>query len=362
MKTGKAMGRLRRSARLAPLFLLLLAAAAWWWWGSIAETLGLGCYSVPWQRYCVNGDPGALAFSPDGRKLAVSLGYSATVLVLDLQKGHTVWETEKEIAFGTHSIAFTPDSKYVVTPTGNLGRAYNGAALDLLDAETGRLAGEVPGIYPHQSAQANVGREFAISPDGKLLVAVSEEDIGRPATIYSTETWQELRRVNVSGDILTSLAITLDSRKMAIGTVGGTIDIFDLATGSLDRVIDGHDLIKCLAFSPDGRFIVSGVSVAQANRTHNDLVAVWRVEDGARIVSYGVTTSAIYDVAWSSDGRHIAWSAMGGSVYLWDRSAPQGPAEIAHLERSSWALAFSPDGRYLAIGGRNRILMREIGR
>ena len=95
----------------------------------------------------------------------------------------------------------------------------------------------MPGIYPHQSAQANVGREFAISPDGKLLVAVSEEDIGRPATIYSTETWQELRRVNVSGDILTSLAITLDSRKMAIGTVGGTIDIFDLA----DRIIGSCD-------------------------------------------------------------------------------------------------------------------------
>ena len=359
MKTGKAMVWMRRYARLAPLLLLLLVAGVWWW-GSIAEALALGCHSVPWERYCVDGDPGALAFSPDGRKLAVSLGYNVEVLVLDLQSGRTLWRLRKDV-FGRHSIAFTRDGKYVVTGTADAERAVAGAALDLLDAETGRRVREVPGIYPHETWQANIGRIFAVSPDGKLLAALSYDDLGRPATIYSTETWQEVRRVSHGMDYFDSLAISPDSRKLAIGTVRGNIDIFDLATGSLERVFDGHDLIKCLAFSSDSRFIVSGASVGHADRPHNDLVVIWRVEDGAKIVSYGVTTSAIYDVAWSSDGRHIAWSALGGSVYLWDRSAPQGPAKIADLERSSWAIAFSPDGRYLATGERDRIVMRQIG-
>ena len=359
MKTGKAMGRLRRSARLAPL-LLLLAAAAWWWWGSIAETLGLGCHSVPWRQYCVDGDVGAMAWSPDGRKLAVSLGFNVEVLVLDLESGHTLWHLRKDV-FGEHSIAFTHDGKYVVTGTAEAERAVAGAALDLLDAETGRRVREVPGIYPHETWQANIGRKFAISPDGKLLAALSYDDLGRPATIYSTETWQEVRRVSHGKDYFASLAISPDSRELAIGTVRGNIDIFDLATGSLDRVTDGHDDVECLAFSPDGRFIVSGAFIASDHRADTGPVVIWRAEDGQKIWSHQASTKTVMDVAWSPDGRHIAWSALGGSVYLWDRSAPQGPAEIAHLERSSWAIAFSPDGRYLAIGERDRIVMRQVG-
>ena len=177
MKTGKAMGRLRRAARLAPLFLLLLVAAAWWWWGSIAETLGLGCHNVPWRQYCVDGDVGAMGWSPDGRKLAVSLGYDVEVLVLDLKSGRTLWHLPK-VVFGPHSIAFTHDGKYVVTATADAERAFAGAALDLLDAETGRRVREVPGIYPHQSAQVNIGEKFAVSPDGKFLAVTSYHDLG----------------------------------------------------------------------------------------------------------------------------------------------------------------------------------------
>ena len=360
MKTGKAMGRLRRAARLAPLFLLLLVAAAWWWWGSIAETLGLGCHNVPWRQYCVDGDVGAMGWSPDGRKLAVSLGYDVEVLVLDLKSGRTLWHLPK-VVFGPHSIAFTHDGKYVVTATADAERAFAGAALDLLDAETGRRVREVPGIYPHQSAQVNIGEKFAVSPDGKFLAVTSYHDLGRPATVYSTETWQEVRRVSHGIDLFETLAISPDGRNLALGDAGGNIDIFDLASGTLERVIDGHDLIKCLAFSPDGRFIVSGASVAHMDRPHNDPLVIWRVGDGAKIISHGATTDSITDVVWSSDGKHIAWSAMDDSVHLWDQSAPQEPVNIADPHTQNWSVAFSPDGRYLAIGEHHRIVMRQIG-
>jgi len=244
--------------------------------------------------------------------------------------------------------------------------------LDLRDAESGRLAREVPGIYPHESdIRINVGRAFAFSADGKLLVVTSDPEPGKPATVYATETWQEVRRLAYDDSIFEEVAVGRDGR-VAFNDGGADIVVFDLASGALERVIKAYDrgIMTCIAISPDGKFIVSGAFSPNEWELEPDPLRIWRVEDGVKVRSYAADLQwsifnslwVIEAVAWSPDGNEIAWASSDGAVYLWHIHASEEPTKLIEFSRQSFALAFSPDGRHLAIGAHHQVLMMKLER
>jgi len=343
-------GRGARRHALAALFVLLGVAA--FWWPTWLDLLGFHPADPLWRAYHVDGYVGALAWSPDGRRLAVSIGLGVAVGVLDLESGKMLWEVYKD-NFGENSVAFTPDGKYIVTPTVDTERVVAGAALDLRDAETGALVREVPGIHPHETYQSNVGRTLAFSSDGKLLVVTSDPVPGAPATVYSAETWQEVRRLSYDLGIFQDVAISRDGR-VAFNAAGGEIVIFDLASGALERVIKAYELetLTRIAFSPDGRFLVSSAFPANEWHFEPDPLRIWRVADGVKVRSCASNSrSAIEAIAWSPDGNDIAWASTDGSVNLWDLRSSDDSVTVIKLTKASIAVGWSPDGRHLAIGG-----------
>ena len=353
----RAGDRVRRHA-LAALFVLLGAAALWW--PTWLELLGFLPADPLWRAYHVDGDVGALAWSPDGSKLAVSTTFQLAVGVLNLESGKMLWKMREHVS-GLHSIAFTPDGKYVVTPTAP-DRQATGAALDIRDAETGRLAREVPGIHPHEDYGSNVGRTFAFSPDGKLLVVTSDPEPGKPAAVYSTETWQELRRLSYDNSIFGDVAIG-GNGGVAFDGAGGEIIIFYLASGALERVIKAYDLeiLTHIAYSPDGRLLVSGAFPPNERRREPDPLRIWRVADGAKTRSLVLNSPwGIDAIAWSPDGQDIAWASEDGAIYLWRLRSSDQPTKLIELSSPSLAIAFGPDGRHLAIGGRRQVLVQKL--
>jgi WD40 repeat protein len=59
----------------------------------------------------------------------------------------------------------------------------------------------------------------------------------------------------------------------------------------------------------------------------------------------------IWSVAFSPDGRYLAWTVMSGEVWLKDRSTGETRSIQDGATASARALAFSPDGRILAVTG-----------
>ena len=303
-----------------------------------------------------------LAWSPDGTRLAVSERFDRTVGVLDLVRGKMLWQRDKEI-FGEQAIAFSPDGRFVVTPPVSAERAYNGTALDLLDAASGKLVHEIPTLQTYHTAEGSIGRGFAFTADGRFLVVSPEYGLGDPVGIYSAKTWKAVRRISAARQMFSPIAVSRDGL-LAADWWPQEIALFDIASGNLVRTFPtkSYLIMTRLAFSPDGRYLVSAAFSTDDSGAEPEPLRVYRVADGAMVraqrVYSGWYTNAL---AWSADGRYIAWASAEAGAFLWDLERPDPAVRIRGLKGQCWAVAFSPDGRRLAIGTASGILVMPIG-
>jgi WD40 repeat protein len=160
------------------------------------------------------------------------------------------------------------------------------------------------------------------------------------------------------------VTVSPDGRYVASATLPGPIDLFDLASGTRDQLVGHAEDVSALAFSRDGRTLVSGDwggVIKQWNVPERRSVAA--LVDPAAVVGCAVQAAAI-----SPDGKTLATGSADRSITLWDMEARR-PLPLPPGHRGPvWTLAFSPDGRTLASGGNDRTvrlwsvpLRREVG-
>jgi WD40 repeat protein len=113
--------------------------------------------------------------------------------------------------------------------------------------------------------------------------------------------------------------------------------LWNRCRGDQLATLTGHArTVSCVAFSPDGTKLVAG--------TQNGTVTVWNVTNHACITTLNVTTTAVWSVAFTSDGRYLV-TGFEKLVEFWNTDSwrvwTNFPGELAALSKTGTLLITS---------------------
>jgi outer membrane protein assembly factor BamB len=91
----------------------------------------------------------------------------------------------------------------------------------------------------------------ATSPDGKVVAVAKDKGV----SLFDEASGKELRRLGVHRDKVTALAFSPDGKNLVSGGADGMTYMWDVATGKILWKFKGEDTVSGLKFSKDGRTI-----------------------------------------------------------------------------------------------------------
>ena len=111
----------------------------------------------------------------------------------------------------------------------------------------------------------------------------------------------------------------------------------------------GHERrVTCVAFSPDGKRIVSG--------SGDETVKVWDAERGRVLVVFSGHGSSVTSVAFSPDGKRIVSGSDDDTLRVWDFEGRRALLTLPGHGAGVSSVAFSPDGKRIVSGSGDRTL------
>ncbi|MEW1655940.1 MULTISPECIES: hypothetical protein [unclassified Streptomyces] len=291
------------------------------------------------------------AFRPDGRVLAtaardkkVRLWNMATpgrpgVLGAPFRPGDAV----------VHALAFSPDGRTLAVRTGSPSPAVQ--LWNVTDPARPVPYGPPLPLRIRFSGPA----ALAYSPDGRTLATAYDD--------YSVQLWDvsSPSRIRPLGPRLTghkgyvnSLAFSPDGHTLATGSADATIRLWNTTdprhTTLLGAPLTGHlGPVNPLAFSPDGHTLASG--------SDDETVRLWDVTDprAARRLGAPLTghSEAVASLTFSKDGRTLASGGNDNTVRFWNVAVPTDAKPIGQSTspnaKTGNFLAFSPTSHLLGV-------------
>ena len=147
-------------------------------------------------------------------------------------------------------------------------------------------------------------------------------------------------------DVVGSIAFSPDGKKIVSGSNDRTICIWDAQTGTpIGELLRGHtNSVSSVSFSPDGTKIVSGST--------DNTIRIWDAQTGAQI-GEPLTghTDSVSSVSFSPDGAKIASGSSDSTIRIWDAQTgtPIGEPLTGHKDPVN-CVSFSPGGTKIASG------------
>lgn len=298
------------------------------------------------------------AFNPDGSSCVLS-PWNAPPRLVNLASGMVTPLALPEDTKGMTNVAFSPDGKLL---------SVGDDQIFILDARTGKQVRAFP-------SRSGFARNLVFSPDGTRIACCCGDKANDVVVVYEVKSGRELGRLRHS-ECVHIIAWFADGKTFATGSYGGvdapdTVKVWDARTlkerftlggtkryGNKDADQSGY----AVAVSPDGRTVVTGVSIIDNKSATSPIPGVTarkilRVDVVLRDSASGKERARLrgqpgYNVrrlAFSPNGKLLA-TAVDGVVRLWDPATCRQVAAVPRLVTGDiWDIAFSADGKRLGV-------------
>ncbi len=285
-----------------------------------------------------------LAFSEDGSKIATVQGSS--IVVLDAKTGQ-VLQTLRGYARSASSIAITKDGQFL---------AVGSEDTNVWDLRLGRKIRRFDSSRQYEWSDVDPSA-VAFSSDGRFVASVVNS-LHSEVKVWELATGRELEPLNV-GESVNSISFNPKGSMLATAGAKGTLKLWGPET-RLELQLNGPQSAEApqlfdatyVDFSPDGRWL------AVAGSGDVFYVCIWHAatRQYARTIS-GSPRDSFSAVTFSPDSKRIALAnTFEHEIFVYEVESGNSLSSIPGQPADVEGLAFSPDGRWLATAGKDRIV------
>jgi WD40 repeat protein len=315
--------------RLTLIFISLVGV----WQGSVSinrDQLTDSKKIVLRQTLSQEGEVDELAFSPDGRLLALALSKEKALKLYDsdtLQVKHRLMGTVRRFAF-------CPDSRLIAVST-------SGDKVNIWDTDTGQLKTTLSG-------QPGVPFDLEFSRDCKRLLASGGGGTltyDGKARLWDVESGQLIKVVKHKGFLFAGALVKSSFNPdgttfVTSGAEDKTPKLWDAQNGALKAALEGHTKnVYHHGFSPNGQLV--------ATASFDNTVKVWDGRSGSLKANLGGCYA--YGFAFSPDERLLATACSDGNARLWNVLNKSVIATLKTTFMRATTADFSPNGQTLAV-------------
>lgn len=221
-----------------------------------------------------------LAWHPNNKELAVGQNLHKKITIWNTATAQVIRVLDKE-AGGVGALAYSPDGKYLAVGRLFTARLPGNYHVNLYEAATGKLLHSFVPPRPSRKGDANDAEVVAFSPDGRYLAANGYGGQG-VGVVYDVKTRKAVATLGENTGLLYSFAFSPDGKLLAVGrsdrkeceeinagkgglrcTSVGRVELWSTGSWRVARrttipspnII--HFRISALAFSPNNRFLAT---------------------------------------------------------------------------------------------------------
>jgi WD40 repeat protein len=279
------------------------------------------------------GAPARVAFSPDGKTLAVGTGEA--IRLWDPATG----EERRTLSGHTrpvHGVAYSPDGRLLASAAGDFRDGKRAGEVKVWDAAIGEPKHT---LAWWEDADVNA---VAFSPRGEWIAAGGLEGV----RVWNAGTGALEKELPLPAAVL-ALAFSPDGTTLAAGAFDQFVHLWDARTWQERKVLKGHrSEVRAVAYSPDGNTLATG-GVGE--------LRLWDARTG-EFRGAVECESTVRSVAFAPDGKTFATGCGdpkadgAGELRLWDAAQRTPKGRWAGPGGTAVSVAFSPGGPVLAVG------------
>ena len=224
------------------------------------------------------------------------------------------------------------------------GSAATSSSIDDSDQHTDDPAGRdlqqqhLPAVAKSRLGKGVI-KAITYSPDGTRLAVASSIGIW----LYDTHNGQGLDLLTTHTDYVNSVAFSPDGRTLVSGSKDGIIRLWDTQSGILRQSLTGHtDSVSSVVFSSDGTSLASG--------SPDNTVRLWDAQTGSLRKTLKGHTNAVLSVAFGPNGKTLASGSKDNTIRLWNAQTGelQNTLPLIGHKGEIGEMTFSPDEKTLA--------------